>query len=331
MFVSVVIPAYNAQDTIEFTLKDIIAQSYSEFEVVVVDDGSTDNTKDICDAYALKDKRIRVVHQKNQGVSVARNKGIFEAAGDYISFVDSDDRIERYYLEYLVRALIDSNADMVCAKWDRVKEGTNPNGSMNDFKYVIYDKKEALGEMLVSKKISVGPWNRLVPREWYLKYPFLVGKRYEDLSNTYKLHLEANSVAYVDAVLYHYVMRGGSITGRKNISIAQCLEYYEAINLCLNDVIKVFPDLDNDVAVLVARDYLSLYLSIHRCINYPNKELLAIENALITWMKKNGKKAVKNKKAPVTVRMRVFLFLIGPKIYSFFYYIGAPLKGKAIA
>lgn len=330
MFVSVVIPAYNAQDTIEFTLKDILSQSYSDFELVLVDDGSSDNTGAICDEYALKDKRINVIHQNNQGLSAARNNGIRLARGSYISLVDSDDRVETYYLEYLIKALKDSNADMVCAKRDRVKDGVDPNGSFQEYTVEVFDQKDAMSEMLTGKKITVGPWNRLVPKKWYLDHPFLIGKKYEDLSNSYKLHLEAKSVAYVDAVLYHYVMRGGSITGSKNVSVAQCLDYYEAINMCLSDVINAFPDLDNDVAVLVARDYMSLYLSIHRCSNYPNEELVTIENILLEWMKKNGRKAVKNKKAPITVRMRVFLFLLGPKIYSFFYYIGAPLKGKAI-
>ncbi|WP_034442292.1 glycosyltransferase family 2 protein [Butyrivibrio sp. AE2032] len=330
MLVSVIIPAYNAEDTLKNTLSDVLSQSFTDFEVVIVDDGSKDKTGAICDEYKAIDNRIVVLHQKNGGLSNARNNGIKIARGKYITLVDADDRIEKYYLEYLIKAIQDNNADMSCGRTDRVKENYSPDDEITAFSAELFDRRTALSEMLTGKKITVGPCNRLVPRNWYIESPFLEGKKYEDLSNSYKLHLKSSLVAFVNVPIYHYVMRGGSITGSINVTEKQCMDYYEAINLCADEIGHAYPDLENDIAVLKSRDYMSLYLSIHRCAEI-SEELLKIELIVLKWVKFNWRKAFTNKKAPINVRLRILLFRISRKLYSFTYYIGIRIKGKALA
>ena len=328
--VSVVVPAYNAEDTVEKTIQDILSQSFQDFEVILVDDGSKDNTPAICDKLSMTDSRIKVIHQPNGGLSNARNNGTQAGTGQYVTYIDSDDRIDAKYLEYLVRAITEENADISCGRIDRVKEDYEPVQSSEQYSAEAFNTQETLSEMLTGKKLTVGACCRLVPREWQLQYPFLDGTYYEDLSNTYKINMQSKKTVFVDAVLYHYVMRGGSITGRKITSVKQCTDYNNAINACYDTALKTYPQLDNDAAVLKARDYMSLYLSIQRC-QEKNEELLHMEQTIKTWMKRNWRKAANNPKAPKEVRLRVLLFRINPALYEKIYYIGIKAKGKAIS
>ncbi len=328
-FVSVIVPAYNAEATIEKTLSDIIAQTYDDYELILIDDGSTDATPLLCDNAANRDGRLRVVHQVNQGLSQARNIGVELAHGEYITFIDSDDRVEPFYLEYLVKALRQERADIACGKVDRVTESYELTPQTPIFRTELFDSRSALREMLTGKKFGVGAWCRLVRREWQLANLFLENTYYEDLSNTYKTYLMADRVVYVDTVLYHYVMRGGSITGRKTTTLKQCEDYDAAIRLCREGVAAIYPDLEKDAIVCAARDYVSLYLSIHRC---PQRDRLSrMEENVLSWMRSNWKTAVANPRAPVGVRLRLALFGISPRLYETLYYKGIRLKGKAIA
>ena len=328
--VSIVVPAYNAEDTIEKTIRDILAQVYQDYEVILVDDGSTDQTPILCDDLSKLDKRIQVIHQVNGGLSNARNNGTKKAVGEYVTYIDSDDRIEPTYLEYLVRAIREENADIACGRIDRVKEDYAMSDITGQYTVEAFDTRDTLSEMLTGKKLTVGACCRLVPREWQLQYPFLDGTYYEDLSNTYKVNMLSKKTVFVNAILYHYVMRGGSITGRKVTSAKQCKDYNNAIDACYDTVLKAWPDLQNDAAVLKARDYMSLYLSIQRC-GEKDDQLLQTENRLKKWMKANWNRAAKNPKAPKDVRLRTILFRISPVLYKKIYYIGVRFKGKAIS
>ena len=328
-FISVIVPAFNAEKTLQTTVKDILAQTYRDFEIILVNDGSSDNTAELCNQLCHQYPIIRVIHQENKGPSSARNNGTKQAMGKYVTYIDSDDRIDQRYLEYLVRAILKDGADQSCGKIDRMKENCEPLRITEEYIAEFFDTKETLSEMLTGKKLSVGPWCRLVPKQWQLQNPFLDGAYYEDLSNTYKINMLSKRTAYIDRPLYHYVMRGGSITGRKETTVQQCIDYYNAINLCSTDVLRKFPDLDKDVAVLASRDNMSLYLSIHRCPN-KNIKLDEIEKDVLLWMKDHWKDAFKNIKAPTNVRLRSALFGISPKLYEKIYYIGIKIKGKAI-
>lgn len=327
--VSIVVPAYNAENTLERTISDILAQTFQDYELIIVDDGSTDATSQLCDKISKEDQRIQVIHQKNGGLSNARNNGTKVASGKYVTYIDSDDRVESYYLEYLVRGIIEEKADIACGRIDRVKENCPDIHTCEEYSVESFDTRETLSEMLTGKKLTVGACCRLVPRIWQLRYPFLENTYYEDLSNTYKINMLSNKTVFINSTLYHYVMRGGSITGRKVTSVKQCCDYFNAIKACHDTIIVHYPELANDAAVLKARDCMSLYLNIKRC-NEQDEELECIEKEINSWMRKNWKKAMMNKKAPLEVRLRILLYRISPKIYKRVYYLGIKIKGKAI-
>lgn len=327
--ISVVVPAYNSEKTLKSTLDDILSQTYRQFELILVDDGSKDSTAEICDQYALKDKRIKVIHQNNGGLSCARNNGTQKASGEYITYIDSDDRINKRYLEYMIRAVTETKADLACGSIDRIREDAKPENQDNEYTVTVFNQKEFIREMLTGKRITVSACCRLVPTKWMVSNPFLDGTYYEDLSNTYKVNLMSQKAAFVDAAQYHYVMRGGSITGQKKITEKQCCDYYFAINTCTDSISKIYPEIEKDIAVLKAKDYMALYLNIHRCPE-SSSTLTAMEQDVLKWMKGNWKKAAGNSMAPRNVRLRAMLFGISPHLYEKLYYYGIRFKGKKI-
>jgi len=327
--ISVIVPAYNAENTLKYTLMDIKNQSYPDYELILVDDGSNDRTPAICDEAASGDSRIRVIHQGNIGPSGARNRGVLAARGQYISFIDSDDRIEPYYLEYLVHAIEESGARIAAGCIDRVPEGYSLTEKRMEYGLRVLQGKKALGEMFTGRRMTVGPYCKLVPRDIMLKYSYPEGKCYEDLSTTWRIILEEKKTACVDTVLYHYCMRGGSITGRKITTRTQCLDYYTAIRTCYRGIMKECPELKRDVAVLVERECMALYLSMRRC--HEREPLFKIINESISrWMKKNRLTALRNNKAATELRLRIFLFSISPILYERLYYIGIRFRRKKL-
>ncbi len=329
--ISVIIPAYNAEKTIRNTMSSLLAQTYGNYEIILVDDGSADSTPGICDEYASRDSRVRVIHQVNGGLSNARNVGTKAAAGDYVTYVDSDDLVEKDYLKLLAEALEKTGADIAYGRINRVRENytMKRTADSGNPRIEVFNRKQILSEMLTGKKIRVSCCCRLIPRQWMLEEPFPEGKYYEDLSNTHRVNLKAEKLALIEKDLYHYVMHGGTITTRKTTSRQQCLDYYEAINLCADECLACFPDLKNDAAVLIAREYMSLYLHIRRC-EEKDAELAAVEKEVAHWLSKNWRKVAEDKKAPVDVRLRTVLCGNSPWLYEKIYYLGIKFTGKRI-
>ena len=131
--ISVIVPVYNVEKYIERCVESVLAQTHKEFELILVDDGSTDLSGEICEKLKTKDNRIRVFHQENKGLSAARNKGLIEAAGEYITYIDSDDYVDAFYLEVLHQNAVQYHADIsVCGYqrvWENNKTQKRENGS----------------------------------------------------------------------------------------------------------------------------------------------------------------------------------------------------------
>ncbi|MCI7792187.1 MAG: glycosyltransferase [Lachnospiraceae bacterium] len=145
---SVVIPVYNIEDYIGKCLDSVLAQTYQNYEVIIVDDGSTDGTAGVCDEYAQKDERIRVIHKKNEGVSVARNTGIDIATGEYFLFFDGDDFMEPYTMEELCKIALEKQADTVIYGYHRYENGKVKETCYPRFEKTIYEKEDIVEQVL---------------------------------------------------------------------------------------------------------------------------------------------------------------------------------------
>lgn len=207
--ISVIVPVYNIERFVGKCLKSLTAQSYESIEIIVVDDGSVDGSGQICDEMARQDKRIKVFHKKNGGLSDARNFGIKRARGEIVALVDGDDYVEPYYVETMVDVMLaNDDVDVVVCGFNGEK-----------LKKTIMSGKNATAKLLTEQEnIEIVAWNKLYKKRLFIDndiwYP--VREKNEDNLTTYKLLAAARKVAYIDRTLYHYVEREGSIMDTTN-------------------------------------------------------------------------------------------------------------------
>lgn len=210
--VSVIVPAYNVEDYLEKCVDSLVCQTLENIEIILVDDGSTDRSGDMCDEYASRDARIRVIHTENEGLSCARNRGISAARSDYIMFVDSDDWVEPDFCELPYRTAVDHGADLVMFGTHYYDDGKEKEVRRVPRQEGEVSKLTAL-KMIFDADISSFAWNKLYARRLFEGVAYPEGKCYEDVGTTYRLILKADTIRYIDACLYNYnYRRPGSIT-----------------------------------------------------------------------------------------------------------------------
>lgn len=213
--VSVIVPAYNMEKYIHRCVESILKQSYRNFELILVDDGSTDHSGRICDEYEKKDNRIRVIHQKNAGLSGARNTGIHYSTGDFLFFVDSDDYVSHYLLEKVLAAFAKSEADMIQFNGQSVY-GTKLDGLFGYYIPRYMDNTEFLRNWFLLGEDSHA-CKRAYRRSSYPNLTFPLGLSFEDLYINTSSLLQAKKLCAIPDVLYYYENEEhGSITQIKS-------------------------------------------------------------------------------------------------------------------
>lgn len=239
--ISIIVPVYNVKEYLCECLDSIVNQTYKNIEIIIIDDGSTDGSEVICDEYKKKDKRIKVVHQKNKGLSVARNKGIELSTGKYISFIDSDDVIDSKMVEILYREIIKNDCDMVICGFKTFFHDYIE--SKDKYQVQLINRNDFFKELMINKKITNHACNKLYKKELFKNVEFVVGKKFEDIGTTYKLGFNLNLVCYLNIDLYGYRIRDGSIVG--NLKKDSLLDYIGMVNYRYNDLIYRKPELIN--------------------------------------------------------------------------------------
>ena len=199
--ISIIIPIYNAEKELERMLQSIQNQSVTEYEVIMIDDGSRDKTAEICKKFARHDARFQYYHQENKGVSIARNYGLWKSQGEYIAFVDADDEIDRNYLEILMQAC--RYADIaVC---DVVVECNGIEIKRFTGEDAVLSKEEAINLLLKRKVINSGPCAKLFKREIIGTIEFPLLRTYEDILFNLFVFSNASNVAITSKTQYHYI------------------------------------------------------------------------------------------------------------------------------
>ena len=219
MELSIIVPVYKVEKQLERCIRSILNQSFTNFELILVDDGSPDKCGEICDEYEKKDKRIKVIHKKNGGLSDARNAGLNIAKGKYIGFVDSDDIIHSEMYERMYNCITKYNVDIVQCKFRKFKsiEDINKFSNIKDANIEYYTSKEAIIDMIDNNKINVNTWNKLYKRELFENERFPKGKIHEDEFLTYKLIYKSNKIAYINEELYYYYQNDNGIMNGSNL------------------------------------------------------------------------------------------------------------------
>lgn len=210
--ISIIVPVYNVQDLLPRCLDSICAQTLRDLEIILVDDGATDASGRICDEYALRDPRIRVVHQANAGLAGARNAGLELASGDYVGFVDSDDRIAPDMYEILLDCITRYDADIaLCGRYLETEAGETQS-MWEAPEPMVFDSHEAVRRLLRSDGMDAAAWDKLYRRELFgqLRYPLKYVS--EDIPVTYRLLCRAKRIVHCGKPLYYYLQRAGSLS-----------------------------------------------------------------------------------------------------------------------
>lgn len=309
--ISVIIPIYKVEKYLKKCINSVLNQTYSNLEIILVDDGSPDNCRKICDNYKKKDKRIKVIHKKNGGLSDARNKGIAIAQGKYISFIDSDDYIEKNMIELLYNNLKKENADIsICNYYtfneeQEKLEKESPDTAKQEIE--IFNSQSALKKLMSKNSFGDYAWNKLYSAKLFSKVKYPVGKKMEDLGTTYKLFLLSNKIVYTNKKLYNYLQRNGSIANSKTESLMK-----DRMDLAIdryNNIKKIYPYmLENNAFLLSACVDSYIYLETIDLRNQCEKAIKDIPHKLkaLNLIDLRG-------------RVKVVMYLINKKLYYNFF------------
>ena len=258
--ISVIVPVYNLEDVVEGCINSILAQTYENLEIILVNDGSSDKSPEICDKYRARDSRIVVIHQQNGGISRARNAALDIMRGAYVAFVDGDDAIAADYIDVLYGDLTGSDADVAICSWQDVLPGDAPVPAKKSFCVRVMGRDEALRNMLYQEDFDSAMWAKLYKSTLLTNIRFPEGKIYEDLAVSYKVLFSAHRVVFRDYQGYYYTASPGGImlsafNGRK-------MDLIDAADDMLAFISGNRPELEPAAVSRVVRSNFHIYLQI---------------------------------------------------------------------
>ena len=209
--VSFIVPVYNVETYLPKCIESILDQTFNDIEIILIDDGSTDNSGNICDKYQIQDSRIQVIHQNNQGISHTRNIGIEQAKGKYISFIDSDDFVSNNYTEILLKAINrDTEIDISFCEYYIVKDDLSVVHTMNSSD-MIYDNETGIYLLCQDKEIKNYVWGKLFKKELFASIRFPEDRNMcEDMAILYKVFYLARKIYHIQTPAYYYQVRTDS-------------------------------------------------------------------------------------------------------------------------
>ncbi|NQM49570.1 glycosyltransferase family 2 protein [Streptococcus suis] len=247
--ISIIVPVYNVENYLDECIRTVLGQTYSNWELLLINDGSTDSSGSMCDDYARRDDRIRVIHKNNGGLSDARNAGIDNCTGEYITFLDSDDGIRGDFLEECVTTANQHNVDIVIGHffiWDENNQTFLyfVDQAQKDTTEVI-SAQEALNRQVVWKNLNTAPfvvaWGKLFRASLFNTVRFPKGKVFEDEYTIHKTLLESNTVALINKEFYMYRRHGNSIM-TSHFSISKAMNLVEALEERIVDLVLAKKD-----------------------------------------------------------------------------------------
>ena len=281
--ISVIVPVYNVEQYLERCVDSIINQTYKNLEIILVNDGSTDNSGQLCDELAKKDDRIRVIHKKNGGLSDARNVGIDEAEAELVGFIDSDDYIDEDMYEVLINNLKAANADLsMCGHYDVYNNV--PESQVSDKKTWELSTQEAIKMVMEAKILSVTAVNKLYKKSLFSELKFEIGKIAEDAFIMIKLLDKCNKIVATNEKKYYYVHRENSITTQKfSLKFLNVIEAYEQNK---EIILEKYPELKEVAQMRMNWAYFYVLDRLLLDKEYNDKKL---ENKLISYLKDQSK------------------------------------------
>ena len=306
--ISVLVPVYNVEKYLRRCLDSILAQTYTDYEVVLVDDGSTDKSGALCDAYAAEHGHIRVIHQKNAGLAQVRNVSVAAARGEYITFVDSDDAIEPTYLEVLMRDLRETGSDIAICSWSEVSDDgvrTELSWDHKEKGFQVWTTEQAVKSLLYQKGIDNNMWGKLYARAVLEDVVFPAGRIYEDIAVAYQIFLKGKRVCYRPEALYLYTCNTTGIS--QSVFTPRRMDLIDMAEAMYYDIKKRFPDYRPAARSRILRAYIHVYLQI------PDQaEFDTYKSRVCAGIRKNCRAVAGDPEAKRGTRMAALLACVHP-------------------
>ena len=319
--ISVILPIYNVEKYLKRCIDSVIEQTYKNIEIILVDDGATDNSGKICEEYAKKDERIIVIHKENGGLSDARNAGIIKAKGKYITLVDSDDYIEKDYVEFLYKLLKDNNVKMsICSHTVIYENGTILKKETHENS--VLDSKTTLERILYDEGIDLSAWAKMYEKSLFDKVLYPKGRLFEDAATTYLLMDQCKKIAIGSESKYNYMVRNNSITSATFSS--KKMELIVSTKEMSDYVKEKYPDLTSAANRRLMYAYLSTLSQLANSkITYPKEE-----KELVEYVKANGKEILQDKRAKKRDKIGILSLKFGFKVYKIAWKIYVRITGR---
>ena len=313
MLISVIIPVYNVEDYLHYAIESLGKQTYKNFEIILVNDGSTDDSGKLCDEYSEKYSNVRVFHKENGGLSDARNFGVQKAKGEFITFLDPDDYLEAYSLELLASIQEKHNCDIVST---RVKATelynvySNHSLTEEDIKNVIVmDRDVFLEEAFYDKVATVSACGKLY-RKSILEIPFPEGRIYEDLYIISEHVEKTNKIVHTPIQIYNYYKRQGSIVNSKFTS--KQYDFFDAIAYNRQVIREKFNNVDKLVTAINAKEVIGSFKIIGSAYKTSISDVYNIRKII----KENSSDILRNKRISYTFKMKYMLFILSPYLFN---------------
>ncbi len=307
--ISIIVPIYNTAKYLPTCLDSILNQTYQNLEIILIDDGSTDNSSQIIEEYTKKDRRIKSLHQKNAGLSSTRNTGLKTATGDYVTFIDSDDEIDIKMIKKMVEALSSSKADVAVCSFKEIY----PNGKVlyfnHDYPQKIYDTEAALRAMLLERGFMLSSTMKLFPKKYFKDIQFPIDKLHEDVDTTYKLILKADRIIFLPDAYYIYHHHDDSIIESK--FDRRKLDLISFTDKMCDAIDQKYPSLKNVTNERRMRARFSILRQIP--IHYPETKVL------LNYLKTHQNFITKNPEASKTDKIALKLALTNLKLFQLSY------------
>lgn len=307
--ISIIVPVYNVEAYLEKCVESILKQTYTNLEILLVNDGSTDKSGELCDKLALRDHRIRVIHKENGGLSDARNRGIDEASSNLIGFIDSDDYIDEDMYETLYRQMVASKADLsMCGHYDVYHQ--IPEKQVAEIKTWELMPEEAIKMVMEAKILSVTAVNKLYKKALFEQLRFRIGKIAEDAFIMVDLIHQCSKIVATNEKKYYYVHRENSITTQKfSLKFLNVIEAYEQNAKIISEN---YPDL-YDVAIM-RLNWAYFYVLDRLLVDNDFKDKV-LEDRLISYLKKNKKSILMDSRFTRARKMSFLALCLSRKLY----------------
>lgn len=306
--ISVIIPAYNSESTLDICLDSVLRQTYKDFEIIVVDDGSSDATLRIAKSYADKHSNIKVLHQHNSGPSSARNLGMASAKGRFITFIDSDDEIDYSYLSTLLNIINDSDSDISAVSYQMIPRGAKPSACSSDNHIKHYDSYNAIKNLLYQKELDSSQCCKLFKKEVLsgLFFPEQISV-YEDLFFVFNAYRRSNNIAFSNKKLYYYHKQSSGQMDRISPVTADAFDVMDGIRKEIsNSGLQLESAIDNRT--------ISVAFNIMKLIARSDKKDSAIEDICWSRIKALRRKNFFDKNVRLKNKIGILVSLLGKRM-----------------